>query len=62
MPEYRCYPLNFANSIDGPAQDLECIDDASAIENAYAVFPERAFEVWRGTRRVYVRKARSIGT
>jgi hypothetical protein len=57
---YRCYPIGLAGSIDGPAHVFDCKDDASAIAKAHASFPERAFEVWQGARRVHATKARPI--
>ncbi len=48
MPDYRCYPLTLAGSIDGPAQIIDSSDDASAIAKACSMFPGRAFEVLAG--------------
>jgi len=61
MPDYRFYPLNRAGTIDGAGQDFASIDDAAAIEVAYARHPEQPFEIWRGTRKVYVRKKAQPG-
>lgn len=44
MPDYRCYPVTLAGAIDGAGQVFDCMDDASAIEKAYATF----FEAVRG--------------
>ena len=58
MPDYRCYPLRLAGSIDGPAQIINSSDDASAIAKAYSMFAGRAFEVWQGAHKVYATKSR----
>jgi hypothetical protein len=62
MPDYRCYPMSGGGSIDGPAHVLDCTNDASAIATAHTIFPERAFEIWEGARRVYVsRRGKGAG-
>ena len=54
MPDYRCYPLVQQSSlIGGPAQVINCADDASAIAKAREIFREKPFEVWLGARKVY---------
>ena len=53
MPKYRCYPISLAGLIDGPAHQIDSIDDAAAVVMAYAQFPQRAFEVWLDARKVY---------
>ena len=53
MAEYRCYPLKPTGLIDGAGQIVECINDASAIAKAGAIFFEQNFEVWQGARRVH---------
>jgi hypothetical protein len=60
MADYRCYPLMQSSSIGGPAQVINCIDDASAIAKAHEIFREKPFEVWLGARKVYATKARPI--
>ena len=53
MPEYRCYALTSSRSIGGPAQVINCADDASAIAKAREIFREKPFEIWLGARKVY---------
>jgi hypothetical protein len=49
-----------SSSIGGPAQVINCIDDASASAKAHEIFREKPFEVWLGARKVYATKARPI--
>ena len=54
MADYRCYPLNRAGSIAGPPKLLTCADDNGAVASACELFTAEPFELWEGTRRVYV--------
>ena len=57
MADYRCYPITRSGSIAGPSQVVRCVDDSAAIAKAREVMlSEQAFEVWQGSRRVYVSK------
>jgi hypothetical protein len=47
-----------SNSIGGPAQVINCTDDASAIARAQEMFREKPFEIWLGARKVYATKSR----
>jgi hypothetical protein len=56
MSGYRCYLLGNDNRIQA-AEDIDCEEDAMAIERALAMLEERpqyrAAELWCGNRRVY---------
>lgn len=45
--EYRVYVIDDSAAL---SRDLECADDAAAIEQARRMFPERLVEVWQGHR------------
>ncbi len=57
MRVYHCYPITDSGSIAGARQDFACVDDAAAIDQAYARFSDQPFEVWEAARKVYTRTA-----
>ena len=48
-PEYRLYFLSGTAVL---SRDIQCADDALAIEQAERLFPEGIVEIWQGNRLV----------
>src|SRR5262249_38015719 len=53
MPEYRFYSLTSSDRIAGPARIADCDGDKDAIAEARDLFPDQAFEVWEGSRKIF---------
>jgi hypothetical protein len=53
VSDYRCYPVTPSNSIAGPPQIIDCVDDKTAISKARQMLADHPFEVWQGARKVY---------
>ena len=51
MPYYRVYVLDAQSRISG-GHDLECDNDQSACREAARLYPDQAWELWRGDQRI----------
>jgi hypothetical protein len=50
MPEYRIYRMTKGGDISGPADIVECADEAEALQKARQYIDGYDVELWEGSR------------